>query len=396
MCGLFPKTLKLVSHSVDIRGTDVELPPMDFSFTVVAESRRHRGRVGILRTPRGSLITPAFMPVATYGAVKSLSPHELYDAGTRILVSNTYHLHLRPGEELIRKAGGLHAFMNWKGFILTDSGGFQVFSLSKLRKITEEGVRFRSPIDGREVFLTPEKAVRIQNALGSDIAMVLDYPVALPATREETERALEITTRWARRSREEFLRLKHPYQLQFGIVQGGLYEDLRLRSARELMEIGFEGYAVGGLALGESREERNRILDVVLPVLPKDRIRYVMGVGLPQDIEDAVVRGADLFDCVLPTRNPRRGTVFTSEGKINITAAKYSEDFGPLDPLCDCYTCRNFTRAYLRHLFKTNETLAGRLASLHSIHFYNRLLDRLRREILAENGMGMEDVMRWL
>ena len=366
---------------------------MHFSFTVIAESKRHKGRVGILKTPRGSLITPAFMPVATYGAVKSLSPDELYEVGTRIIVSNTYHLHLRPGEELIRKAGGLHAFMNWKGFILTDSGGFQIFSLSKLRRVTEDGVRFRSPIDGREVFLTPEKAVRIQNALGSDIAMVLDYPVKLPATREETEKALAITTSWAKRSREEFLKLAHPYQMQFGIVQGGLYEDLRLRSARELMDIGFEGYAVGGLALGESREDRNRILDVVLDVLPRDRIRYVMGVGLPEDIEDAVVRGADLFDCVLPTRNPRRGTVFTSEGKINLKSARYAEDFTPLDPLCECYTCRNYTRAYLRHLFKTNETLAGRLASLHSIHFYNRLLDRLRREILAENGLSVGDVM---
>ncbi|NPA80803.1 MAG: tRNA guanosine(34) transglycosylase Tgt [Thermotogae bacterium] len=368
---------------------------MEFSFTVIAESKRHRGRVGILRTPRGSLITPAFMPVATYGAVKTLTPHELYSVGTRIIVANTYHLHLRPGEELISRAGGLHGFMNWKGFILTDSGGFQIFSLSRLRRITPDGVIFRSPIDGREVHLTPEKAVRIQNALGSDIAMVLDYPVELPATREETERALEITTAWARRSREEFLRLGHPYQLQFGIVQGGLYEDLRLRSVRELVEIGFEGYAVGGLALGESRDERNRILDITLPALPRDRIRYVMGVGLPEDIHDAVVRGADLFDCVLPTRNPRRGTVFTSEGKINIKSAKYAEDFSPLDPLCDCYTCRNYTRAYLRHLFKTNEPLAGRLASLHSIYFYNRLLNDLRREILAENGLTPEDVMRW-
>ncbi len=365
---------------------------MEFSFTVLAKSRKHRGRVGLLRTPRGSLITPAFMPVATYGAVKSLSPHELYEVGTRIIVANTYHLHLRPGEGLIRKAGGIHAFMNWKGFVLTDSGGFQVFSLSKLRRVTDDGVRFKSPVDGREIFLTPEKAVRIQNALGSDIAMVLDYPIELPAGREETEKALEITTRWAKRSREEFLRLKHPYQMQFGIVQGGLYEDLRIRSAEELMEMGFEGYAVGGLALGESREERNRILDVVLPILPENGIRYVMGLGLPEDVYDAAIRGADLFDCVLPTRNPRRGTVFTSEGKINLKSAKYAEDFSPLDPACDCYTCRNYTRAYLRHLFKTNETLAGRLASLHSIYFYNRILDRLKEEILTENGLTPTDL----
>ncbi|NPB04594.1 MAG: tRNA guanosine(34) transglycosylase Tgt [Thermotogae bacterium] len=367
---------------------------MRFQFRVIAESKRHRARVGLLKTPRGVLITPAFMPVATYGAVKTLTPDELWKVGTRILVANTYHLHLRPGEDLIERFGGLHRFMNWKGFILTDSGGFQVFSLSKLRKITEEGVKFRSPIDGREVFLTPEKAVRIQLALGSDISMVLDYPVKLPSTYRETEKALEITTLWAKRSREEFLKVSHPYQLQFGIVQGGLFKDLRIRSARDLLEIGFDGYAVGGLALGESRNERNEILDVILPILPKDKVRYVMGVGLPQDIEDAVLRGADLFDCVLPTRNPRRGTVFTSEGKINLKSAKYAEDFSPLDPLCDCYTCRNFTRAYLRHLFKTMEPLAGRLASLHSIYYYNTLLDHLRREILAENGISLEDVIK--
>ncbi len=354
---------------------------------VLAKSKKHKGRVGMLITKRGVLITPAFMPVATYGAVKTLSPTELKSIGTKIIVSNTYHLHLRPGEDLIERAGGLHSFMNWDGFILTDSGGFQVFSLENLRKITDEGVLFKSPIDGSEEFFTPERVVEIQYKLGSDIAMVLDYPVPLPSDRETTLKSLRLTTYWAKRCRKRFLELKHPYQIQFGIVQGGLYHDLRLRSLKELMDIGFDGYAVGGLALGESREERNSILDVVLEEIPEDSIRYVMGIGLPEDIEDAFKKGADLFDCVLPTRNPRRGTVFTSEGKLNIRSAKYKWDFGPLDPNCDCYTCQNFTRAYLRHLFTVNETLAGRLASLHSIYYYNKLLENLKREVLSESGL---------
>jgi queuine tRNA-ribosyltransferase len=357
-------------------------------FVVLAKSKRHKGRVGMLITKRGVLITPAFMPVATYGAVKTLSPQELKSIGTKIIVSNTYHLHLRPGEELIEKFGGLHKFMNWDGFILTDSGGFQVFSLKNLRKISREGVLFKSPIDGSEEFFTPEKVVDIQYKLGSDIAMVLDYPIPLPSDRKEAEEALEITTLWAKRSRKRFLEMKHPYQAQFGIIQGGLYKDLRERSLMELLEIGFEGFAVGGLALGESRDERNEILDFILEKIPENSIRYVMGVGLPEDIEDAFKLGADLFDCVLPTRNPRRGTVFTSEGKINVRSAKYKEDPRPLDPNCDCFTCQNFSRAYLRHLFTVNETLAGRLASLHSIYYYNKILENFKREVLAENGLS--------
>ncbi len=357
-------------------------------FIVIAKSKKHRGRVGLLITNRGALITPAFMPVATYGAVKTLSPDELESMGTRMIVSNTYHLHLRPGENLIRKLGGLHKFMNWKGFILTDSGGFQVFSLENLRKISRDGVLFKSPIDGREEFFSPEKVVEIQISLGSDIAMALDYPLRLPATRGEVERSVNITTYWAKRSRRAFKEMNHPYQIQFGIVQGGTFLDLRLKSLYELIDIGFDGYAVGGLALGESREERNKILDVVLNEIPDNKIRYVMGLGLPEDMVNAFKRGADLFDCVLPTRNSRRGTVFTSEGKINIRNARFKEDLKPLDPNCNCYTCRNFTRAYLRHLFTVNETLAGRLASIHSVYYYNLLLQNLAREVLQESGIA--------
>lgn len=341
----------------------------------------------MLITHRGVITTPVFMPVATYGAVKTLSPDELMSVGTKMIVANTYHLHMRPGEELIQRFGGLHDFMNWKGFILTDSGGFQVFSLENLRRIKEDGVLFKSPIDGSEEFFTPEKIVDIQYKLGSDIAMVLDYPVPLPSDRERTEESLRLTTLWAKRCRKRFLELKHPYQAQFGIVQGGIYEDLRRRSVDELLDIGFDGYAVGGLALGESRDERNRILDLVLERLPEDKIRYVMGIGLPEDIVDAFERGADIFDCVLPTRNPRRGTVFTSEGKINLRSARYKYDEKPIDPNCDCYACRNFTRAYLRHLFTVNETLAGRLASLHSIYYYNSLLENLKNRVLRESGI---------
>ncbi len=354
---------------------------------VLAKSRRHKGRVGMLITKRGILITPSFMPVATYGAVKTLTPHELKSIGTKVIVANTYHLHLRPGEGLISKFGGLHGFMNWDGFILTDSGGFQVFSLKNLRKINKDGVLFKSPIDGSEEFFTPEKVVDIQNKLGSDIAMVLDYPVPLPSGRDEAKEALYLTTLWAKRSRKRFLELNHPYQAQFGIIQGGLYRDLRERSLNELLDIGFDGYAVGGLALGESKNERNEILDFILEKIPENSIRYVMGIGLPEDIVDAFKFGADLFDCVLPTRNARRGTVFTSEGKINVRSAKYRDDPRPLDPTCDCFTCQNFSRAYLRHLFTVNETLAGRLASLHSVYYYNRIIEELKKEILAENGI---------
>jgi len=320
------------------------------------------------------------MPVATQATVKTVSPKELDEIGVEIIVCNTYHLHLRPGEEVVREAGGIHNFMSWKGAILTDSGGFQVHSLADLREVTEEGVIFRSHIDGREILFTPEKVIEIQIHLGSDIMMVLDEPSPYPVTYEDAKRSLEFTNRWALRSKEWKERNKTD-QAIFSIVQGSIYEDLRLDGVKELTRIGFDGYAIGGLALGEPKVEREKIVKLTSRFLPEEKPRYLMGVGYPEDIIYAVKEGVDLFDCVLPTRNARTGTAFTSRGKVVIKNSVYKKDFRPLDPECECYTCKNFSRAYLRHLFNAGEILAPRLLTYHSLYFFIRFMKKLRESI---------------
>ncbi|GAB7082001.1 tRNA guanosine(34) transglycosylase Tgt [Megalodesulfovibrio paquesii] len=340
-------------------------------------------RAGLLATAHGILETPVFMPVGTQGTVKALGPDDLQALGPRIILGNTYHLYLRPGDERIARLGGLHQFMAWNGAILTDSGGFQVFSLQGLRKIKEEGVTFQSHIDGSRHLFSPEKVVSIQRNLGSDIMMVLDECVPYGADKEYTAKSLELTTRWARRCREA-----HPAmdcgQMLFGIVQGGFFPELRAESARQLMDIPFEGYAIGGLSVGESREQMVDILAGVTPLLPTDKPRYLMGVGTPQDLLDGIALGVDMFDCVLPTRNARNGTLFTSFGKTNIKLSKYAEDSRPLDPACSCYACRTFSRAYLRHLYMARELLAYRLNTIHNIHYYLDLMRQARAAILED------------
>lgn len=338
-------------------------------------------RRGVLTTAHGEIQTPFFMTIGTVGAVKGLIPSEVGDLGGQVILSNTYHLHLRPGEDIVQKAGGLHRFMNWDGPILTDSGGYQVFSLSKIRKLKEEGVEFRSHLDGSKIFLTPEKAIEIQMKLGSDIMMCLDECPPYPAERRYVEKSLELTTRWARRCKDFCQRLNVKGQMLFGIVQGGMYSDLRKESARQLMEIGFDGYAIGGLSVGEPNEMMYDVLNEVVPVLPEDKPRYLMGVGTPQDILEAVERGVDMFDCVLPTRNARHGHLYTSRGVVRIKRETYKEDFSSLDPECECYTCKNFTKAYLRHLFRAGEILSLRLNTLHNVAFYLNLMKNIRRSI---------------
>lgn len=350
----------------------------DFSFQLAAGGK-DGPRAGVLHTARGSVPTPLFMPVGTAGAVKTLSPEEVRESGAGIILANTYHLHLRPGEEVIRGLGGLHRFMNWKGPILTDSGGFQVFSLSDLRRVTGEGVHFRSHLDGAQCFLSPESAIAIQEDLGSDIMMVLDECLAYPATRDSAEASLNLTMEWARRSRAAWRGRK----ALFGIVQGGSYPELRRRAAEELVEIGFPGYALGGFSVGEPPGEMLAMVGRVTPLLPVDRPRYLMGVGMPADLVEAVGRGVDMFDCVLPTRNARNGQLFTSEGRVVIGHARYREDPRPPDPSCSCYTCRNFSRAYLRHLHHSREVLGLRLNTLHNIAYYESLMRQMRTAIVA-------------
>lgn len=319
------------------------------------------------------------MPVGTGGAVKTLSPEEVREAGAGIILANTYHLHLRPGEEVIRGLGGLHRFMNWSGPILTDSGGFQVFSLSDLRRVTEKGVHFRSHLDGAACFLSPESAIAIQEDLGSDIMMVLDECLAYPATRDSAEASLNLTMEWARRSRASWSGRK----ALFGIVQGGSYPELRRRAAEELVEIGFAGYALGGFSVGEPPGEMLAMVGQITPLLPVDRPRYLMGVGMPEDLVEAVGRGVDMFDCVLPTRNARNGQLFTSEGRVIVGHARYREDPLPPDPSCGCYTCRNYSRAYLRHLHLSREVLGLRLNTIHNIAYYESLMKQMRAAIVA-------------
>jgi queuine tRNA-ribosyltransferase len=340
-------------------------------------------RRGCISLRRGTIETPAFMPVGTYGSVKGMTPQSLRDIGAEIILGNTFHLWLRPGLDVIGAFGGLHRFIGWDKPILTDSGGFQVFSLAERRKISEEGVRFASPVDGSMVFLSPEESMRIQHTLDSDVAMIFDECTPYPATEQQVSDSMQLSLRWAERSRRAFDDLNNPNAL-FGIVQGGTFPLLRKVSAEELLEIGFDGYAVGGLAVGESEDERNRTLDETVPMLPADRPRYLMGVGRPEDIVDAVVRGIDMFDCVMPTRNARNAHIFTRTGVLRIRNAKYERDIRPLDEKCACYTCRSgFSRAYLRHLDKCGEMLGPMLATIHNLHYYQELMTGLRDAIQA-------------
>lgn len=351
-----------------------------FEFKILATCPKTGARAGEFATPHGIVKTPVFMPVGTQATVKAMTVRELEEIETQIILGNTYHLYLRPGAELIAEAGGLHRFMGWKWPILTDSGGFQVFSLAQLNKITDEGVQCRSHIDGSPHTMSPEWAMRVQQLLGSDIAMCFDQCTAWPASRGEATKALERTTLWAGRSKDAHTRRD---QALFGIVQGSTFDDLRLRSARELLELNFCGYGIGGLSVGEPHEDMYRILELLHSVMPFDKPRYLMGVGYPPNIVEGIARGIDMFDCVLPTRNGRNGTLFTSFGRVNVKAQKYERDFAPVDPECDCYLCRNFSRAYLRHLYRCGEILAARLCTWHNLRFTIRLAANARDAILS-------------
>lgn len=337
-------------------------------------------RRGRLIFDRGVVETPAFMPVGTYGTVKGMTPEEVKETGAQILLGNTFHLWLRPGQEIIRQHGDLHDFMQWHGPILTDSGGFQVFSLGDLRKITEQGVHFRHPINGSPIFLSPEKSMEIQYDLGSDIVMIFDECTPYPADYDYAKHSMEMSLRWAVRSRQRFDQLENKNAL-FGIIQGGVYEDLRDISLKGLVEIGFDGYAVGGLAVGEPKEEMHRILNYLCPQIPADKPRYLMGVGKPEDLVEGVRRGIDMFDCVMPTRNARNGHLFVTNGVVKIRNARYKDDISPLDEGCDCYTCRHYSRSYLHHLDRCNEILGARLNTIHNLRYYQRLMAGLRQAI---------------
>lgn len=359
---------------------------MSLEFTV--KKTAGKARRGEMKLNHGTVQTPIFMSVGTYGTVKAMAPNELEEIGSQIILGNTFHLWLRPGLDVIEKHGGLHQFMGWNKPILTDSGGFQVFSLKGLRKITEEGVKFASPINGDKLFLTPEVSMQIQRVLNSDIVMVFDEctPYKIndrPATEEEAAKSMRMSLRWARRSKEEFVRLGNPNAL-FGIVQGGMYEHLRLESLQGLKEIGFHGYAVGGLSVGEPKEEMHRIMEKIVWQLPQDKPRYLMGVGTPEDLVEGVSQGIDMFDCVMPTRNARNGWLFTRYGDVKIRNSKYKDDLRPLDPTCDCYACKHFSRAYLHHLQKVNEILGARLNTIHNLHYYLHLMQEIRDALDAD------------
>ena len=348
-------------------------------------------RRGRLTFERGTVETPAFMPVGTYGTVKAMTPEELRSLGAEIVLGNTFHLMLRPGTEVIRAHGDLHDFMGWSGPILTDSGGFQVFSLAELRKMDEQGVTFASPVDGSRVFLGPEESMRVQRELGSDIVMIFDECTPYPATEQQARESMERSLRWAERSKAAHG--DNPGAL-FGIVQGGMYQKLRKRSVDGLMAIGFDGYAIGGLSVGEPEEERERILEATAPLLPSDRPRYLMGVGRPEDLLESVARGVDMFDCVMPTRNARNGHLFTASGVMKIRNARYEKDTRPIDETCGCHTCTHFSRAYLRHLHRCNEILGHRLATIHNLHYYQHLM-RLMRDAIGEGSFaGLRDRLR--
>lgn len=356
---------------------------MAIRYELIKECKQTGARLGKLYTPHGEIETPIFMPVGTQATVKAMTPEELKEIHAQIILSNTYHLYLRPGNKLISEAGGLHKFMNWDKPILTDSGGFQVFSLGDLRKISEEGVEFRSHIDGSKHFISPEKAIEIQNDLGSDIMMAFDECAPYGADRNYVANSLKRTTRWAKRCKEAHKNIEK--QGLFGIVQGGMYNDLRKQSAQEIMELDCPGYGIGGLSVGEPKEIMYDVLDHTTILLPKDKPRYLMGVGSPDCLLEGVIRGIDMFDCVLPSRIARNGTAMTSQGKVVIKNAQYEKDFTPLDPNCDCYTCRNYSKAYLRHLFKAKEILLSRLLTYHNLYFLLKLMENIREAIKTDS-----------
>lgn len=338
-------------------------------------------RRGRLIFDRGVVETPAFMPVGTYGTVKAMMPKDIKNIGAQIILGNTYHLMLRPGTEIIKLHGDLHDFMQWDGPILTDSGGFQVFSLGDIRKITEEGVHFKSPLNGEMIFLSPEKSMEVQRALGSDIVMVLDECTPFPATHDVAKESMEMSLRWAKRCKIAHHETEKNPSALFGIIQGGMYEDLRDQSLQGLVEIGFDGYAIGGLSVGEPKADMFRVLDHLAPHLPADKPRYLMGVGTPDDLIEGVLRGVDMFDCVMPTRNARNGHLFTSEGVVKIRNSAHKKSTQPLDPNCDCYTCQNFTRAYLYHLDKCHEILGAQLNTIHNLRYYQVLMAGIRQSL---------------
>lgn len=360
-----------------------------FKYELIKKSNECNARLGKIYTDHGEIETPIFMPVGTRATVKTMTPDELKDIGTQIILGNTYHLYLRPGMDIIKKAGGLHKFMNWDLPILTDSGGFQVFSLANNRKIYEDGVEFRSHIDGSKQFISPEISIDIQNTLGSDIMMSFDECASYPADYDYIKNSMERTTRWAKRCKDHHKNTDK--QALFGIVQGGMYKDLREKSARDLVDLDFPGYSIGGLSVGEPLELMNEMLDHTIQFLPEDKPRYNMGIGSPNYIFESVERGIDMMDCVLPTRIARNGTVFTSDGRLVIKNARYKEDFSPLDHNCDCYTCKNYTRAYIRHLFNVDEILGLRLATIHNLYFLIELMEKIRESIKNDNFKLLKD-----
>lgn len=353
------------------------------TYELLHKDKTTGARRGVVHTPHGDIQTPVFMPVGTQATVKSMTPEELKEVGAQIILSNTYHLYLRPGHELVKEAGGLHKFMNWDRPILTDCGGFQVFSLSDLRTISEDGVEFRSHLDGSKHFFSPEKVMEIEEALGADIIMSFDECVKYPETYEYTKNSMERTTRWAKRCKEAHKNTDK--QALFGIIQGGFYEDLREKSAKDLIELDFPGYAIGGISVGEPKEEFLKMLYFTAPLMPENKPRYLMGVGTPDYLIEAAIAGIDMCDCVLPTRIARNGTAMTWNGKVVVRNATYERDWRPIDPECDCYACRNYTRAYVRHLIKANEILGVRLLSIHNIYFLTKLMERVRIEIEHDN-----------
>ncbi len=351
---------------------------MKFCFELTKKEANTQARLGLLKTPHGEVKTPVFMPVGTQATVKSLTPEDLKDIAVEIVLANTYHLYLRPGVEIIEELGGLHCFMNWEFPLLTDSGGFQIYSLGELSRVTEEGITFKSPFNGSEHFLSPEEVIKTQEILGADIIMTLDECTPYPATYDYTLNSLELTTRWAVRCKRVKSRKD---QALFGIIQGGMFSELRGRSAEQIVGIGFDGYGIGGLSVGETKTMMWEMVDCTLPFLPEEQPRYLMGLGKPEDLVEAVIRGIDMFDCVLPTRNARNGSLFTSEGKVVIKNSTYARDQRPLDPNCNCYTCRNYSRAYLRHLFLAQEILSARLNTIHNLYYYITLIGRVRTAI---------------
>jgi len=354
-------------------------------FQIDKKSSDTQARAGVLTTPHGTIRTPIFMPVGTAGTVKAIIPEELHDCGAQIILGNTYHLYLRPGMDVIRQFSGLHSFMNWSGPILTDSGGFQIFSLAKISKTTEKGFDFQSHIDGSRHLITPEDAVDIQTTLGADIIMCLDSCIPYPADEQQAKEALELTTRWAGRCKNQWDKITDRKNSLFGIVQGGMFKHLRRQSAEELIALDFPGYAVGGLSVGEPKDMMMEMADHSLPLLPDDKPKYIMGVGTPEDLVELVSMGADMFDCVMPTRNARNGKLFTSFGAVNINNAKFKTDTDPLDPECSCYTCKNYSRAYLHHLYRSRELLSYRLNTIHNLHYYLDLMQTMRTAILNDS-----------